>query len=204
MKPETPVIIAASEGWKGSIPPGTIIRRRGTPGPPRCSTAGVCRIRPWRRKRSKSGGHNTRQHPFAAAKRRRFRTHRGDFIRTSFTYIHSPPRVAPSPSLCTALYRRYDGKSLIARFRVPKGIANPFSRRRPPETAEFSTPGRFALPFEDSRGCADPITRTQRTSGDRFNLRFVQCSVPRRTFEETWVYGRVNGREYFCVKSSRV
>lgn len=65
-----------------------------------------------------------------------------------------------------------------------------------------SMPGRFALPFEDSRGCADPITRTQRTLGDRFNLRFVRDSVPRRTFEETWVWTWMDVNIF--VESSRV
>lgn len=47
-KSETPVIIAASVigGTKENIPPGTIIRRRGTLETPRCSTTGVCWIRP--------------------------------------------------------------------------------------------------------------------------------------------------------------
>lgn len=75
----------------------------------------------------------TRASTLCRRRHSRFRTHRGDFYPSVFL-----PCVSPLPLCAAAFYRRYGGKSLIARFRVRrKGIANPFSRRRPPETAEF-------------------------------------------------------------------
>lgn len=54
------------------------------------------------------------------------------------------------------------------------------------------------------QGCADPITRTQRTLGDRFNSRFVHVrsrDIPQPDFQRMSFAERSRGILIFCFKS---
>jgi len=114
LKPETPVIIAFPKREHTSRDDNS---SEGHPGNPAVLHGGSLAGYAPEGARSKSGGH-TRQHPLPPTSQS-LPHPSGRFLSERLSPLRVPLAVAPLCAACAAaLYRRYGGKSLIARFRV--------------------------------------------------------------------------------------